>query len=55
MRWWYQTLLAGEIVIVESLANLRNLQEKKVFFIALPLKIEGRDGSPVRAVAIEGM
>jgi kynurenine formamidase len=51
----HQTLLAGEIVIVESLANLRNLQEKKFFFIALPLKIEGRDGSPVRAVAIEGM
>jgi kynurenine formamidase len=51
----HRALLRGEIVIVESLGNLRELREQSVFFVALPLKIEGCDGSPVRAVAIEGM
>jgi kynurenine formamidase len=29
------------------------LQQEEVTFIALPLKLEGGDGSPVRAIAIE--
>lgn len=44
-------LLENEIVIMESLANLR-LLPPEVFLIALPLKIAGGDGSPVRAVAV---
>lgn len=44
-------LLENDIVIVEGLANLR-LLPPEVYFIALPLKIDGGDGSPVRAVAI---
>lgn len=47
----HQTLLAAEIVIVECLANLRDLPPN-VTFVALPLKIAGGDGSPVRAVAL---
>jgi len=40
-----------EIVIVESLTHLEKLPP--VFtFIGLPLKIVGRDGSPIRAVAL---
>jgi kynurenine formamidase len=50
----HRALLRSEIVIVESLANLRDLAGEDVFFIALPLRIEGCDGSPVRAIAIEG-
>ena len=50
----HRALLRAEIVIVESLANLRSLADDTVFFVALPLKIEGCDGSPIRAVAIEG-
>lgn len=50
----HRALLGAEIVIVESLANLDSLHDEQVTFIALPLKIEGGDGSPVRAVAIEG-
>jgi kynurenine formamidase len=50
----HRALLQAEIVIVESLANLRSLADDSIFFIALPLKIEGCDGSPIRAVAIEG-
>jgi len=40
-----------EIVIVESLTSLEKLPP--VFtFVGLPLKIAGRDGSPIRAVAL---
>ncbi|NJN54093.1 MAG: cyclase family protein [Anaerolineae bacterium] len=47
----HQALLQQQIVIVESLANLRELPEE-VIFVALPLKIQGGDGSPVRAMAL---
>jgi kynurenine formamidase len=49
----HQALLGAEIVIVEGLANLDALERDVVTFIALPLKLEGGDGSPVRAIAIE--
>lgn len=49
----HQILLGAGIVIVEGLANLHELRSELVQFIALPLKIRGCDGSPVRAVAIE--
>jgi arylformamidase len=41
------------IAVVEYLANLGQLAEPRVLFLALPLKIDGGDGSPVRAVALE--
>jgi kynurenine formamidase len=47
----HQILLRGEVVIVECLTNLR-LLPPEVFFVALPLKIQGGDGSPVRAIAL---
>jgi kynurenine formamidase len=47
----HRILLRGGVVIVECLTNLR-LLPAEVFFIALPLKIQGGDGSPVRAVAM---
>jgi kynurenine formamidase len=40
----------AEIVIVESLANLDQLTPD-FFFIGFPLRLEGGDGSPIRAVA----
>jgi kynurenine formamidase len=40
-----------EIVIVEGLANLDKLPERFTF-AGFPLNIKGRDGSPIRAVAI---
>lgn len=40
-----------EIVIVEGLANLDQLPERFTLS-AFPLNIQGRDGSPIRAVAI---
>lgn len=49
----HKNLLQKEVVIVEALANLRELTREEVFFVAVPLKLKGRDGSPVRAFAIE--
>jgi kynurenine formamidase len=47
------TLLAKgvEIVIVEGLTHLEQLPERFTF-IGFPLNIKGRDGSPIRAVAV---
>lgn len=45
-------LLAAGIIVVENLANLRQLVGKYVFFSAAPLKLQGIDGSPVRAYAV---
>jgi kynurenine formamidase len=41
----------AEIVIVESLANLDALPED-FLFIGFPLRFDGGDGSPIRAVAV---
>ncbi|MBD2843567.1 cyclase family protein [Paenibacillus sp. IB182496] len=48
----HHILLGAEIVIVEGLARLRELAVDRFFFMAAPLKITGRDGSPVRALAM---
>ena len=40
-----------EIVIVEGLTNLNKLPSEFIF-VGFPLNIKGRDGSPIRAVAI---
>lgn len=47
----HRALLSAEIVIVECLTNLDKLPGQ-VHFTALPMKILGGDGSPVRAIAV---
>ena len=47
----HRKLLATGMVIVESLANLRELERPRVTFSALPVKFVDLDGAPVRAVA----
>ena len=47
----HYTLLGNEIYIVENLNNLDRLPPWS-FFMALPLKVKGGSGSPVRAVAL---
>ncbi|MEM1109626.1 MAG: cyclase family protein [Planctomycetota bacterium] len=49
----HQILFRGGVLIVEGLAYLDQLTQDTVEFIALPLKVVGGDGSPVRAIAIE--
>ena len=51
----HHVLLRAEILIVEGLTNLEKLKDDQVFFIAMPLRIKGGDGSPCRAAAIEGL
>lgn len=49
----HRTLLEAEIVIVEGLCNLDALTSDRVYLVALPLKIDGGDGSPCRVVALD--
>jgi kynurenine formamidase len=51
----HRILLGGGVVIVEGLTHLDALVGRRVLFMALPLKIQGGDGSPCRALAVEGV
>jgi kynurenine formamidase len=51
----HQTLFRGGVVIVEGLANLDKLRQTSIEFIAVPMRIRGGDGCPVRAIAREEM
>lgn len=44
----------AQVLIVEALRGLERLQGEQVIFMALPLRVRGRDGSPCRAVALDG-
>ncbi len=44
--------LGNGVLIVENLTNLDAIGTERFELVATPLKIAGRDGSPVRAVAI---
>ncbi len=46
-------LLGAGITIVEGLVNLDAISAEKVHFFALPIKIQGGDGAPCRAIAVE--
>ena len=48
----HQAFLPAGITVVEYLTNLDRVEASRCQFMALPLPIEGADGSPVRAVAI---
>ena len=45
-------LLGKNLLIVENLTNLELIQQEIFQFVALPLKITGRDASPVRVIAL---
>lgn len=47
----HDAFLGNGIVIVENLTNLDAVDVETFEFLAIPLAIAGRDGSPVRAVA----
>jgi kynurenine formamidase len=51
----HHILLGGGVTIVEGLAYLDRLTQPRVLFAALPLKLAGGDGCPVRAFAVEGI
>jgi len=52
-KYVHVKMLGAGILIVEGLTNMGQLPEKEEFtFYALPLKLKGCDGSPIRAFAI---
>lgn len=48
----HRTLLSRGILVIENLNNLGSLPPFS-YFMALPLKIKGGSGSPIRAVAFK--
>lgn len=48
----HRILAAGDVLILENLTNLDRIRNACFDLIALPLKLEGATGSPVRAVAV---
>lgn len=48
----HQALLKNNIIIIENLCNLEKINKNNFTFIAVPLKIIGATGSPIRALAI---
>ena len=49
----HHILFNNSILIVENLCNLNKIRQPKGVYSFLPLKIEGSDGSPIRAVHID--
>jgi len=49
----HKHLLYNGVLFSEYLCNLGAVKQNRVNIIALPLKLEGVEGSPVRVVAIE--
>jgi kynurenine formamidase len=48
----HKILLKNGIIIIENICNLAKIDKKKFKLIAIPLKLLGASGSPVRALAI---
>ncbi len=48
----HRVLLAAGVPIVEGLVNLDTIGPREFTFLALPLKLRGATGSPVRAAAL---
>lgn len=51
----HEALLSTGMVLIESAANLDQLHCGRVYLAALPLKLVGIEGSPVRMIALEGV
>jgi kynurenine formamidase len=52
-KYVHVKMLGAGVIIVEGLAKMEELPLNTLFtFYSLPLKLQGRDGSPVRAIAI---
>jgi arylformamidase len=51
----HRKLLGSGILIIEDMNNLDRLKEKRVFFMSLPLPIEGLDACWIRPIAVEPM
>jgi len=48
----HQILLKNDVLIIENICNLTQIPKKILKLIAIPLKLQGATGSPIRALAI---
>jgi len=48
----HQILLKNDVLIIENICNLTQIDKKILKLIAIPLKLQGATGSPIRALAI---
>ena len=48
----HHTLLRANVPVIENVANLAALRSSAFLLVALPLKLEGASGSPIRLVAL---
>ena len=48
----HQILLKNDVLIIENICNLTQINKKILKLIAIPLKLQGATGSPIRALAI---
>jgi len=48
----HHTLLRANVPVIENVANLAALRSSSFLLVALPLKLEGASGSPIRLVAL---
>lgn len=48
----HQILLKNDVLIIENICNLIQIDKKILKLIAIPLKLQGATGSPIRALAI---
>ncbi len=48
----HQVLCAADIIIIENVANLDHMPATGSFIIALPMKIRGGSGAPLRIIAM---
>ena len=48
----HQILLKNDVLIIENICNLTQIDKKILKLIAIPLKLQGATGFPIRALAI---
>ena len=51
----HREFLSRDIILIEWCTNLRAISRERVFFVCLPLKLLGTDGSAARVIAIESV
>ena len=49
----HDALLENNIPIIEGLIGLKRIKKERVFYIGLPLNMQGLDGCPIRAIVLE--
>ncbi len=49
----HKKLFSADIPIIEELTNLGEISRDRFVFVGLPLRVQGADASPIRAIALE--